>query len=101
MSPSIGWSDPLASYFSQDFLRTGHGWSWPPFLKSKPVEVSIDLNQYVRFDQPGGYRVKVISHRVPGTNRSGLQSNAIELHIVPATPASPPLSAPLTCGRLT
>jgi hypothetical protein len=86
VSPSTGWSDPLATYFAQDFLRTGHGWSWPPLLKANPVEVSIDLNQYVRFDQPGVYRVKVISHRVSGTNRRGLQSNAIELYIVPATP---------------
>jgi len=84
VSPLTGWSDPLATYFAQDLPRTGHGWSWPPLLKSKPVEISLDLNQWVRFDQPGVYRVKVISHRVGGVNRSGLQSNLIELHIVPA-----------------
>jgi len=85
VSPSTGWSDPLATYFAQDFLRTGHGWSWPPLLKSRPVELSLDLNQWVRFDQPGDYRVEVISHRVSGVNRVLLQSNAIELHIVAAT----------------
>jgi|HubBroStandDraft_1064217.scaffolds.fasta_scaffold23647_2 hypothetical protein len=83
VSPSTGWSDPLTSYFAQDFLRTGHGWSWPPLLKSKPVEIAINLNQWVRFDEPGVYRVKVVSHRVGGVD--GLQSNAIDLHIVPAT----------------
>ncbi len=86
VSPSTGWSDPLATYLAQDLPRLGHGWSWPPFLKSKPVEVSINLNEYVRFDQPGVYQVRVISHRVSGRRRRGLQSNVIELHIVPATP---------------
>src|SRR5579862_1793518 len=92
VSPSTGWSDPLATYFAQDFFREGHGWSWPPLLKSKPVELSLDLNQWVRFDQPGVYRVKVLSHRVCcagsniGSNRGALQSNVIELRIVPATP---------------
>jgi hypothetical protein len=92
VSPSTGWSDPLATYFAQDFVRTGHGWSWPPLLKSKPIEVSLDLNEWVRFDQPGAYRVKVFSHRVccVGSNTSSsqraLQSNVMELRIVPATP---------------
>jgi hypothetical protein len=91
VSPSTGWSDPLVTYFAQDFPRTGHGWSPPPLLKSKPVELSIDLNQWVRFDQAGVYRVKVISHRVcdvvnVSSNRSALQSNVIELRIVPTTP---------------
>jgi hypothetical protein len=84
VSPSAGWSDPLATYFAQDFVRTGHGWSWPPLLKSKPVELSIDLNQWVRFEQPGDYRVKVVSHRVSGLDRNGLQSNVLDLHVLPA-----------------
>jgi hypothetical protein len=86
VAPSTGWSDPLVTYLSRDRLMTGHGWSWPALLKSKPVEVSINLNEYIRFDQPGAYRVMVISHRVSGTKPGGLQSNEIELHIVPATP---------------
>lgn len=92
VSPSTGWSDPLATYFAQNLVRTGHGWSWPALLESKPVEVSLDLNQWVRFDEPGVYRVKVLSHRVcclgsnTGSNRGALQSNVIELRIVPATP---------------
>jgi len=92
VSPSTGWSDPLATYFAQDLFREGHGWSWPPLLKSKPIELSLDLNQWVRFDQPGVYRVKLLSHRVCcagsniGSNRGALQSNVIELRIVPATP---------------
>lgn len=91
VSPSTGWSDPLATYFAQELIRTGHGWTWPPLLKSKPVAISIDLNQWIRFDQPGVYRVKVISHRVADVmvngrgNQVALQSNVMEFEIVPAT----------------
>jgi len=86
VSPSTGWADPLATYLAQDRIGFRHGWEWPPLLKSKPVEVSINLNEYVRFDQPGVYQVRIISHRVGGSSIGGLQSNAIELQIVPATP---------------
>ena len=91
VSPPTGWSDPLATYFAQNFLRMGHGWQWPPLLKSKPVQISLDLNQWVRFDQPGVYTVNVNSRRVLPVNNSGstqfsLASNVIELHIIPATP---------------
>jgi hypothetical protein len=85
VSPGTGWSDPLATYFAQDFPLTGHGWQWPPLLKSKPLEVSLDLNQWVRFDEPGIYRIKVISRRVASRSGNGLQSNTIDLQIVPAT----------------
>lgn len=89
VSPSTGWSDPLAIYFTQDLPIMGHGWELPPLQKSQPVQVMLDLNQWVRFDQPGVYRVKIVSHRVcdvVNNNRSVLQSNVVELHIVPATP---------------
>jgi hypothetical protein len=91
VSPSTGWSDPLATYFAQDFPIFGHGWSPPPLLKSKPVQLSLDLNQWVRFDQPGIYMLTVTSHRVFGvagsnSGQSSLKSNLVELHIVPSTP---------------
>jgi len=100
VSPGTGWFDPLATYSAQDFPRTGHGWQWPPLLKSKPVEVSLDLNQWVRFDEPGVYRVKVISRRVAGGSRNGLQSNMIELHIVPATPEWQEAKLKASLGKL-
>jgi hypothetical protein len=58
VSPAAGWSDPLEMYFKQDLIRTGHGWSWPPLNRSKPVEASLDLNEWIRFDQPGDYTIK-------------------------------------------
>ncbi len=88
VSPAAGWSDPLEMYFKQDLLHTGHGWSWPPLKKSKPVEASVDLNQWIRFDQPGNYTIKITSFcvsRIHAPVRYSL-SATIGLQIVPATP---------------
>lgn len=90
VSPAAGWSDPLATYFAQDLMWSGSAREWPLLRKSKPEMISIDLNEWVRFDEPGVYQVKVSSGRVlekDSTERKpdSLQSNAIELHIVPTT----------------
>jgi hypothetical protein len=88
VSPAVGWSDPLETYFKQDLIRTGHGWPWPPLKKSKPVEASVDLNEWIRFDKPGDYTIKVASFcvsKVKGAARYSL-SGTIRLQIVPATP---------------
>lgn len=87
VSPASGWSDPLEMYFKQDLIRTGHGWSWPPLKASKPVAASLDLNEWIRFDQPGEYVVKVTSHCVskPGDAMHSSLSGTIKLRIVPAT----------------
>src|SRR5580692_1722768 len=88
VSPAAGWSDPSEMYFKQDLIRTGHGWSWPPLNRSKPVEASLDLNEWIRFDQPGDYTTKVTSFcvcKVQGAVSYSL-SKTIKLQIVPATP---------------
>ena len=88
VSPAAGWSDPLEMYFKQDLIRTGHGWSWPPLNRSKPVEAWLDLNEWIRFDQPGDYTIKVTSFcvcKVQGAVSYSL-SKTIKLQIVPATP---------------
>ena len=91
VNPPVGWSDPLATYFERDFPLIGHLWLPAPLLKSKPVETSLDLNQWARFDQPGVYRVTVTSRRVYSADRHDgpitLQSNVIELQIIAATQA--------------
>jgi hypothetical protein len=86
-SPASGWSDPLATYFKQDFLLTGHGWGPYALTRSHPVEATLDLNQWVRFDQPGDYTVTLTSGCVfprKGTGRQGLTAS-IALHIVAAS----------------
>ncbi|MGB7846497.1 MAG: hypothetical protein WBL63_12845 [Candidatus Acidiferrum sp.] len=67
------------------------------FLSAKPVVISIDLNEWVRFDQPGVYKVTVTSHRVSDISEGGappfgqggieLRSNTVELHVIAATKA--------------
>ncbi len=88
VSPATGWSDPLEMYFKQDLIWTGHGWSWPPLKASKPVEASVNLNEWIRFDQPGDYTIRVTSlcvSKVQGAVRYSL-SGTITLQIVPASP---------------
>jgi hypothetical protein len=92
VNPATGWSDPLEMYYKQDFILSGHGWPAQPLKKAKPVEASLALNQWVRFDQPGDYTVKVTSWCVFKSPAPGKASDdfrltrTIKLHIVPATP---------------
>ena len=88
VSPATGWSDPLEMYFKQDLIQTGHGWRWPPLKASKPVEASVNLNEWIRFDQPGDYTIKVTSlcvSKVQDAVRYSL-SGTITLQIVPTSP---------------
>jgi hypothetical protein len=88
VQPATGWSDPLATYFAQDFPIMGGGPGSSLFGRSKPLQVSLDLNEWVRFDQPGNYTVKVTSRRIARRlgQPNALLSSTIDLHIVPATP---------------
>ena len=92
ITPSTGWADPLATFYAYaGYPPMTAEIGSVPFVASKPVEGSFDLNQWVRFDRPGVYTVRVKSGRVQdavysGHQRRPLQSNPIELHIIPATP---------------
>jgi len=81
VQPATGWSDPLATYFAGNFIiMTGSG--HPPQPPTKPLQVRLDLNEWVRFDEPGDYTVRITSRRVADAFVAG----AIDLHIVPASP---------------
>ena len=92
VSPSAGWADPLAQYFSQGIFDGG-GLRGSELLSSKPVSFTADLNEQIRFDQAGTYTITATSHRVGTTGKNlfprepylTLRSNPIEIHIVPAT----------------
>ena len=89
--PAKGWSDPLQDYF-QNRLLDGGGLTNYSDLSTSPFKLEIDLNEWVRFEQPGVYTVQVKSGRVSdiGSHRKGeekpvtLSSNTITLRIVPA-----------------
>ena len=66
VDPSVGTSEPL-----KDYLQTGmFGGSMgglmplPPLLEDKPYVIVQDLNEFVRFDRPGKYRLYVTNKRV-------------------------------------
>ena len=63
LSPSSGWADPLADYFRNGTF-IGGGLSGIGTLSSNPTIVSINLNDWIRFDQPGIYHLAVTSGRV-------------------------------------
>ena len=93
-SPADNTADPLAQYLAYTVgafsVPNGH-----LTLSSKPVTRTANLNEWLRFDAPGTYAVSAISHRVILAGKSApfsqdgpkLQSNTLELHIVPATSA--------------
>ena len=90
--PARGWSDPLQDYF-QNRVLLGGGLTNFSALTTAPFKLEIDLNEWVRFEDPGVYTVLVKSSRVSdiGRHRTGeerplaLKSNSITLRIVPAT----------------
>jgi hypothetical protein len=92
VSPSTGWADPLERYLHRSFT-IGGGLSSAVELSSKPFVLPLDLNEWVRFDEPGDYTVSVASNRVGPADRyfpeeggAPLVSNSIRLHVVSATP---------------
>jgi hypothetical protein len=57
-------------------------------LSTQPQTITLDLNELVRFDQPGDYDIAVRSSRVSKPSAQApvtLASNTLKLHILPAT----------------
>ncbi len=86
--------DPLANYIGAGVLGfIGGGLSTEPTLDAQPVEIHLFLNDWLRFDQPGVYRVFVKSWRLqrerlppePGSGNVALAalSNILEFEILP------------------
>ena len=96
VEPTKGTSDPLAVYFSSALLHMAGGLTNFKFLSDSPYIVRLDLNEWVRFDAPGHYRVVVASRRVSDVSGSkslyhnsfyqgiiqNLKSNSIDIEIV-------------------
>jgi hypothetical protein len=89
LEPQTGTSDPLQLYFHSLHGFLGGGLFSVKFLSTAPTTIRLELNEWVRFDQPGTYRLTVVSRRVRDT-RAGvdprkaeteLTSNPVELRI--------------------
>lgn len=91
VDPAFGWDDPLKLYFASFLAFIGGGLSSSQKLTAKPVLVIRDLNEWVRFNVPGHYRIRVQSSRVQPLNRSSndppmrVFSNEIDLTVIAAT----------------
>jgi hypothetical protein len=95
LDPKEGTSDPLELYFNSAWGFLGGGLTGFKFLSTSPTPIHLDLNEWVRFDRPGTYRLTVISRRVSDTRAASypqnagmdVKSNPIELKIIAADAA--------------
>ena len=90
--------DPLASYYAHEFAQAYSG-GGPQFhdLTAQPISIPYILNEWLRFDVPGRYRVYLTSGRVVDAGRRrqvsfsfqgrAMTSNAVDLEILPDDPA--------------
>lgn len=92
VSPATGWSDPLAVYFHAFAGFIVGGLRGTKDLSAQPDVIELQLNEWVRFDQPGRYRVTIDSSRVYTGGLGGpapptrVKSNPIDIEIIPAGP---------------
>ena len=94
VEPEAGTSEPLKDYLNGMFGGSMGGLvPGPPTLETKPYVIAQTLNEFVRLDQPGVYKLYVTNERVgkPDPARSfGFRetfkstSNTIQLEILPA-----------------
>ena len=88
-----GTVDPLYDYFHSGLSGfMGGGLRGMPELSNKPEVVTAELNEWMRFDQAGHYRLYVVSGRVGrklnaddlfGNHSSAVVSNMVEFDILP------------------
>lgn len=93
VEPSAGTTDPLRVYFDSAGGIFGGGLTNFTLLSETPYVIRLNLNEWVRFDEPGNYRITVQSYRVGDTfagradgSPLPVESNSIDLHIVKADP---------------
>jgi hypothetical protein len=94
IDPSEGSEDPLEAYFKSLIALLGSHRDFQ-FLSGSPKLIHLDLNEWIRFDKPGSYRVSVVSRRIgdvaAGNENFGgitkeIASNSIELQIIEPDP---------------
>jgi hypothetical protein len=89
VSPAKGAVDPLP-----DHTGSMGGLTSYTFLSTEPWSIKLNLNEWVRFTQPGDYRLTVVSNRItvrdPSSSYGGspvaARSNELTLKIVVADP---------------
>jgi len=92
VDPADGVSDPMYDHFHSvlGLMWGGGGSSRHVWLEEKPYRITYDLNEWLRFDRPGIYRLSITSSRVSTINYDNrvenlsLTSNTVEFGIIPA-----------------
>jgi hypothetical protein len=79
VSPSEGTSDPMRYRFGQGIVYSGPGGI---FLHDKTAVAKVDLNQWIRFERLGFYRVHARFHARKQGQDVVLESNDIGIEIV-------------------
>jgi hypothetical protein len=91
VTPSDGTADPRVDVSRQlALIIVGSSLSSFTTLSSVPNVVQTDLNELVRFNSPGAYRLQARSSRVGLFHESlpvALSSNEIDVHVLPADAA--------------
>ncbi len=92
VEPKSGWDDPLHPFFQSFGGFLGGGLRSFQTFTPQPTVIRRELNEWVRFNEPGRYRLIVTSGRATrvgagmGDPPVSVQSNELWLTIVPATP---------------
>ena len=97
VEPEVGATEPLFDYLQSGMFGGSMGGiaPMPPLLQAKPYIIAQALNEFVRFDGPGKYRLYVSNSRIgrvdPNnsnrvTEEFRATSNTIEIEILPADP---------------
>jgi hypothetical protein len=89
ITPAKGWLDPIPPAV---FSIVGGGLTNTEYLTRKPWGVQLNLNEWVRFDEPGEYALTVFSHRLSvfngaseyGSSGVTAKSNEIKFKVAPA-----------------
>jgi hypothetical protein len=86
VQPATGWSDPLATYFEQNFIWVGGRTSASATDKTTPS--SARPERMGKVQRTGDYKVKITSQRFASSSAEPNASvaAAIYLHVVPASP---------------
>ncbi len=89
IDPVDGTVDPLKAFFENGAFMGG-GIRQVPVLNEKPFTMRFELNEWIRFDRPGKYRLYVNSSRVQDAAGDGQQrlpraaSNLVTFEVLPA-----------------
>jgi hypothetical protein len=84
VAPRNGFVDPLSDLFADGYI--GGGIRGEQSLDGTPFVLRVSLNDWIRFTQPGAYRVVVTSgrlHRRSNQPASSLTSDPIDITITP------------------